>query len=478
MTSSVSLGRRTVFVTHATPQDNDFALWLSAKLATAGYKVWVDRNRLRGGDDFWDEIDRVLREEAIKQIVVFTQHIRKPGVKKELAIGSIVAGRLQDLKFMIPIRADDVSFSDAPPEFVRGNTLNAHPNWHECLEGLFKALEEENVSRSAAPDADALSQIISAREAGRRFVVDRPETLLTNWFSITPPAHIRYFGFNSSQDDMKRWLRDCGVPHIPMGRLAATFADPAGFAMSSSFDVPLQTAYEIPFDEFRQGKQLGPFLDKKDASRDLVNLLRQQFDTLATSRGLLPVTFASKEVGWFFPAGLSDGQKVAFKTPDGRRVSRALSGKFGQLQWHLCLIAKPRLWPELVYRVHATVVLSRDGKTPLPGEQTHKRRRRCTKSWWNDVWRDRILTGVRFLANGEAHVSLAAGHEQFMFSAWPMESRIPVSYDVEDVPLPTEEAADGTFIENPEISDGGPGEEDDQDDTTEADPGEQEEGKP
>jgi hypothetical protein len=34
--------RATVFITHAAPEDNDFALWLSSKLAIAGYKVWVD----------------------------------------------------------------------------------------------------------------------------------------------------------------------------------------------------------------------------------------------------------------------------------------------------------------------------------------------------------------------------------------------------------------------------------------------------
>jgi hypothetical protein len=30
---------------------------------------------------------------------------------------------------MIAIRADDVDWGDAAPEFVRGNILNAHPNW-------------------------------------------------------------------------------------------------------------------------------------------------------------------------------------------------------------------------------------------------------------------------------------------------------------------------------------------------------------
>jgi len=104
--------RTTAFITHAAPEDNDFALWLSSKLATAGYRVWVDKQRLHGGDDFWDEIDRILRNDAIKQIVVFTKNCTKPGVKRELAIGSIVAQRLSDPKFMIPIRADDVRRGD------------------------------------------------------------------------------------------------------------------------------------------------------------------------------------------------------------------------------------------------------------------------------------------------------------------------------------------------------------------------------
>src|SRR6266404_1881758 len=111
--------RTTVFVTHAAPDDNEFALWLSSKLAIAGYRVWVDRRRLRGGEDSWDEIDRVLRHEAVKQIVVFTKHVVKAGVKNELAIGDVMKAKLNDPKFMIGIRNDDIAFSDAPPELLR-----------------------------------------------------------------------------------------------------------------------------------------------------------------------------------------------------------------------------------------------------------------------------------------------------------------------------------------------------------------------
>src|SRR5260370_9591304 len=96
--------RTTVFVTHAAPDDNEFALWLSSKLAMAGYRVWVDRRRLRGGADAWDEIDSVLRHDAIKQIVVFTGHTTKRGVKKECAIGNAILTQLSNPSSILPIR--------------------------------------------------------------------------------------------------------------------------------------------------------------------------------------------------------------------------------------------------------------------------------------------------------------------------------------------------------------------------------------
>lgn len=154
--------RTTVFITHAAPEDNDFALWLSSKLATAGYRVWVDKQRLRGGDDFWDEIDRILRNDAIKQIVVFTTNCAKAGVKRELAIGSIVAQRLSDPKFMIPIRADNVRFTDAPPEFVRGNILDAYPHWFNCpmiYSPLFLRLLYRDLHRPTLPSSTPLLKL-------------------------------------------------------------------------------------------------------------------------------------------------------------------------------------------------------------------------------------------------------------------------------------------------------------------------------
>lgn len=449
-TLSSVLSRTTVFVTHAAPEDNEFALWISSKLAIAGYRVWVDRRRLRGGDDFWDEIDRVLRNDAVKQVVAFSRHVAKDGVKKELAIGNIVKARLGDPKFVIPVRIDDVSYGDAPPEFIRTDILNAHPNWHDCLKDLFEALEEANVPKDPQPNAELLQKILEAREEGRRFVIQRPEATLTNWFSLTMPGRIRYYQFEGTQAQMKAWLADCRQPHVPTLRLVASFLDPAAFAMASSFDQNTPTSYDIPLQDFISGKDLGPYEEQRPATNDVVNLLRQHFAHLAKSRGLLPVEFANKEVGWFFPDKLIP-KSIVFVSPDGRRIDRLMSGKFKNLRWHVCLLAKPRIWPIPVYRIHANVVLTRDGKTPLPGDKTHQRRRRLTKSWWNDVWRDRLLAAVHFLAGGTASASLEAGNGPFCFASWPLMVESPVSYDATDPPMPREEDEQGTIIPGAEF---------------------------
>ena len=125
MTTAPTPVRDTILITHANPEDNCFARWLAGRLTTAGYKVWVDVRALRGGDDFWDKIEHVLRHEAIKQIVVVSEHIGKQGVKKELALGDVMRRKLGDAEFMIPIRIADVDFGDFPTEILRQNAHNA-----------------------------------------------------------------------------------------------------------------------------------------------------------------------------------------------------------------------------------------------------------------------------------------------------------------------------------------------------------------
>ncbi|MGH9689647.1 MAG: toll/interleukin-1 receptor domain-containing protein, partial [Candidatus Acidiferrales bacterium] len=60
------MARDMIFVSHANPEDNEFARWLSLRLANEGYPVWCDLTKLLGGETFWDDIQKAIKERTIK----------------------------------------------------------------------------------------------------------------------------------------------------------------------------------------------------------------------------------------------------------------------------------------------------------------------------------------------------------------------------------------------------------------------------
>jgi len=44
--------RQALFISHANPEDNEFTIWLGSHLSGAGYEVWADVLKIRGGEDW------------------------------------------------------------------------------------------------------------------------------------------------------------------------------------------------------------------------------------------------------------------------------------------------------------------------------------------------------------------------------------------------------------------------------------------
>lgn len=424
--------RRTVLITHANPEDNLIARWLATRLMAAGYQVWVDVRSLRGGNDFWNVIEEQLRHHTIKQIVLVSGHMRKPGVQKELAMGDHVGRLLGDPDFMIPIRVADIPFGEFPPELFRRNAFDAFPNWATALSPLLETLSDAKVPRASHTQGELLGEIISAQEAGRLAILDQPETLLTNWFEIeaTLPM-LRFFGAKGTSGQIETWLNSIKLPYIQHSGLIGTFCDPATFSNAGDSPPTLDIRFRISFENLIRGREVYPFQNRADARRNVTNLLRQHWDAAMSRRGLVSFEYASGHTGWFFPDGLVSGP-VKLQLADGRRVNRVVTGKFKERRWHLCLVAQPRLWPRPLLRIHANVALSLDGQTPLPGDQTQKVRLRLTRSWWNNKWRDLLLAGVGWLAEGDAKFSLGAGDELFKMNTNPISVNFPKSYRAEE----------------------------------------------
>src|SRR4051794_34608644 len=97
--------RNAIFISHATPEDNNFVRWLGAKLTAMGYEVWADVMRFHGGIDWARELESALRHRARKVLVVCTPvGLEKQGVRNEIEIATDLARKLADNAFIIPLR--------------------------------------------------------------------------------------------------------------------------------------------------------------------------------------------------------------------------------------------------------------------------------------------------------------------------------------------------------------------------------------
>src|SRR5262245_59602520 len=113
--------RNELFISHASPEDNAFTLWLGSRLSAAGYEVWADVLRLHGGQDWQLLLEDALRNKAFKVLLVGTASgVQKQGVRNEIQIASDVGRKISDLAFIIPLCLElfDAAFLIAHAQFI------------------------------------------------------------------------------------------------------------------------------------------------------------------------------------------------------------------------------------------------------------------------------------------------------------------------------------------------------------------------
>ena len=82
-----SAKRTTIFISKATPEDDEFVLWLAPKLEAAGYTVFADILTLEPGDRWRKVVTNTLQEKSIKMILCCQDStLNKNGVQEEIAI--------------------------------------------------------------------------------------------------------------------------------------------------------------------------------------------------------------------------------------------------------------------------------------------------------------------------------------------------------------------------------------------------------
>lgn len=424
--------RRVVFISHANPEDNDFASWLGTRLVAAGYEVWADILKLLGGERFWRDIGDTIKNEAATVIVALSRaSYEKDGVLDEIALAVNTAREINRVKYIIPIRLDDLPFSEFPEQLIRLTAIDFSSNWADGFGRLLKTLEDTQVPRSTSEFGEALTVWRKYRLRQRCSISKTRESLSSNWFKIRSlPTYIYFSRFNSPQQAMMRAYNDFQSPATPYLRLAVSFADAATLQLETS-DIRLSHAYRVPLAQFLSGHMTGgPQVPWLDARNIITGLLRQSWERFARSRGLLLCEFAHGSA-WYIPLDLIEGNTVTIRLEDGKSRRRQLVGRSEKrgVYWHFAVSAKVSIGEPRHLALRTHVVFTQDGKTPLDSDvRVRNLRRSFCKSWWNDRWRDLLRAFVAFVANSKDDFSLSlGGSAEATITSTPMDFYVPLS---------------------------------------------------
>lgn len=411
--------RDVVFISHATPDDNEFVRWLGTRLTGYGYKVWADIFDLAGGTPFWISIEDAIRKKAIKVIAVVSRascDSGRSGVRNEISVADAVKKSLKDDEFIIPARIDDVPFGDLPIQIHQLNAIDFSQGWGAKLADLVDTLTKAGVPRLVT---DLTAEFDRWRAASVRsdVVVERgEEPLLT---SILPmvrfPEEISFYEYVGENKKFEEAVKDIPHPTAFHNRFLLSFiaAHEIQQHLPAEFTVTLRAVAPLP--SFLDGSFADPSGPRsRDARNAIVRMLRESFERHLEERGLLRYE-ASAGTVMYFPKDLLPEDRVVYTNAKGRETYKQVVGKSKVLNahWHLGMRAVVRLDDPPSLRLRPYVVFTRDGRTPLAdADEMTKMRRRFCKSWFNHVWRPLFQAFYEFFGGRADAVRIDLGEHR------------------------------------------------------------------
>lgn len=406
-----SAARQTLFISHASPEDNAFTLWLGAKLTALGYSVFADILRLRGGDDWERVLENEIRLRAVKVLLVATPHgVQKQGVRNEITIAAQTAKKIEDSAFIVPLR---LAPFEPQLQIAHAQYLNFTASWAAGLSDLLALIEEWRIPRredASATDAWKSIQLKDAREVG-----DEPEHLISNWLAIdsTPPK-ITYYDFKSgiSLGAAQRAITASTVAIASHNRGFLSFAPLQQLQDYFGPDLPLKIAAEQSTDEFLAAGWSAHGLRMRDARSKFTDLSRQALDAFFFAKGLHSFELPSRRLAWWPTSANGTLKRATFAWSGGPSGSRQLVGRSEKrgFFWHYGVDCWAQTAPLPHIRVAGRVIFTSNGHDPIGNAlRLHRMRRSFCKGWRNDKWRDLLLAFWFWIAEGAAFVDAPLG---------------------------------------------------------------------
>lgn len=429
--------RNLLFISHANPEDNEFARWITLRLAAEGYPVFCEIVNFLGGEDPWRDVDKIIRQNTTKFLFVQSKTaMEKDGTRRELNLAYQIA-RNEGLKdFIIPLKVEPIPHFEVSVELQTTLSIEFSHGWAKGLHQLLEKLEQQKVEKNSDYSAELVNSWWRNSFSANAGLSNEPEELLSNWFEIDSLPEKLYF--HVFQPGVRRALPEplngeIVFPHRLHGNGIISFAEaeqltdnPNVFGDKFTFNVS----------DLLNNKHTSNFLDEQTARDTITDLLRQAWENVFKDRGLDSYELANKSKFCFFKKDQLEKDKIHFPGVNNKTTWRSIVGYQtvgkNRRYWHFGVSGKPVLRRTKYLAINPHVLFSDDGVDIWRDkDRMHKAKMSLTRSWWNPHWRDRILAVMNYLAGENPGILLRLGKEEethVWVEKYPVSFVSPVSF--------------------------------------------------
>lgn len=445
--------RETVFISKATPEDDEFVLWLAPRLEAEGYTVFADILSLEPGDRWRKRVTDTLQNRAIKMLLCCRDAtLTKDGVQEEIGIAEDLVKELNDPRFIIPLRIEPYKkiFGIGELQYV-----DFVGSWAQGLRDLLDTLEKQSVPKSTEelkinPNWEAYKKRLAIE------VEERTETLTLNWLRIIEtPDVMRYYTPTGSIDHslLRITCQNSQYPAEVYLRGFFSFNLPEEIDSEFAHIARFKVHSEHELNELRANGSAAPNIQPREASNLVISMFRKAWENFCRSRGLLEFSY-SKQFGFHITkehVGL--GQRISWGQQSQRRNSMLRNITQGKV-WQYGLSASPSLWPYPHFKLKSRVLFAElsnkeAGNVFEESNQQHRFRRSICSSWRNKAWHGRLMAYLKLLSRQSESIYLPVSKEESLrLDSQPVLVISPVTTVLPDVMDENAEEQDTSTLGN------------------------------
>ena len=433
MTRHNSKSRDLIFISHANPADNYFAIWLGNRLKALGFRVWVDLDDLKAGTRHWQEIENKIRLRTIKFLVVTSHNSRTAtGVDNEINIAKGAENDFALTNFIIQLKIDNLPYTRLPPVLNDRFVISFKDDWGYGLSKLIKQLDEEGIEKNS-DNFKSLTEYSRIFQGNSDKVVKINEKSFTNWLPIQTPPRLQIYKFKNRTEVVKSELLEAKIPVFPLFDRIITFAE----IQTISFFLGTQEyeldKLEIPTDDWLHQISIDkPIAKRSDRRRAFNGLLNEAWKLTLLENGFVEFKLAD-ETAHFVPTQNNRVVKQRYRDPLGRTTRPitlvGFSDKYSSL-WHAAISAQATLSPIPHFSTRLHVAFTKDGVTPIgDGERAFRLRKSFCKFFWNDRWRRIYFAILARLEDDSGRISISTGGRESINVDHPITFQLPYSID-------------------------------------------------